>query len=298
MPPGAKKEFSMKLPVTAAVGLCLLALASAEPPKKPAKEPPLPAAEARALEKINAARKLAGVGPVTIDAALSKGCAAHAAYLLKHFDEMMKAGTSMHTEDAKLEGYSKEGEVSGKASDIHYVEAPEAVEGFMASLYHRIPLLNADLVKIGVGTVKGTSNPPWVCCVDVLTGLPPLTTEKTKVVIYPADGQQDVPLEFGGERPTPIPDDKDGKAGFPVTVSFREIVKVTEATATLKDAAGAEVPVWLSTPEKSVQPQGQRNTVGLIAQDPLKPATTYTVTVETKVDGKAWKKTWKFTTRK
>ena len=91
---------------------------------------------------------------------------------------------------------------------------------------------------------------------------------------------------------------KDEKAGFPVTATFREIVKVTEATATLKDATGAEVPVWLSTPEKTAQPQGQRNTVGLIAQDPLKPATTYTVTVEAKVDGKPWKKVWKFTTKK
>ncbi|MEK7469056.1 MAG: CAP domain-containing protein [Planctomycetota bacterium] len=288
----------MKVLLPLVVAMFVLALASAEPPKKPGKGPPLPEADAKALEKINAVRKLAGVGPVTIDAKMSAGCSSHAAYLLKHYDAMMKAGTSMHSEDPKLEGYTKEGAAAGKASDIHYVEPAEAVDGFMASLYHRIPLLNADLQKIGLGYVKGTANPPWVCCVDVLSGLPPLTEEKAKVVMYPADGQKDVPLDFGGERPTPIPDDPDQKAGFPVTATFREIVKVTDATATLKDAAGVEVPVWLSTPEKTVQPQGQRNTIGLIAKDPLKPATTYTVTVDAKVDGKAWKKAWKFTTRK
>ena len=297
MTPGAEKGLAMKIVWPIAAGLLLFALAAAEPPKKP-KDPPLAPIDAKALERINAHRKLAGVPPVTIDAALSKGCAAHAAYLLKHYDEYMKAGTSMHTEDPKLEGYSKAGEVSGKASDIHYVEPAEAVDGFMASLYHRIPLLNADLQKVGLGYVKGTANPPWVCCIDVLTGLPPLGDDKAKVVMYPADGQKDVPLEFGGERPTPIPEDKDGKAGYPVTATFREIVTVTAATATLKDAAGVEVPVWLSTPEKSVQPQGQRNTVALIAQDPLKPGMTYIVAVEAKVDGKVWKKTWKFTTRK
>ena len=295
---GTKKGFAMKRLLPPVAVLLVLAFASAEPPKKPVKGPPLPEADAKALEKINAVRKLAGVGPVTIDAKMSAACAAHAAYLLKHYDTMMKAGTSMHSEDPKLEGYTKEGAAAGKASDIHYVEAPEAVDGWMASLYHRIPLLNADLLKIGLGYVKGTANPPWVCCVDVLTGLPSLTEERAKVVMYPSDGQKDVPLDFGGERPTPIPDDPDQKGGFPVTATFREIVKVTEATATLKDATGAEVPVWLSTPEKTVQPQGQRNTVGLIAKDPLKPATIYTVTVDAKVDGKAWKKVWKFTTKK
>lgn len=291
-----KKGFAMKSAGAAAALLLALAVASADPPKK-GKEPPLSPDDAKALAKINDARKLAGVGPVVVDATMSKNCAAHAAYLLKHYDEMMKAGTSMHSEDEKKDGYTKDGAAAGKASDIHYVAPPEAVDGFLASLYHRIPLLNADLQKIGIGTVKGTANPPFVCCIDVLTGLPALTEERSKVVMYPADGQKEVPLEFGGERPTPIPDDKDA-AGYPVTATFREIVAVTEATATLKDATGAEVPVWFSSPEKSVQPQGQRNTVAMIAKDPLKPATTYTVTVECKMDGKAWKKTWKFTTKK
>ena len=145
-----KKGFAMRSLFPLVAGMFVLALAYAEPPKKPGKEPPLPVADAAALAKINAIRKLAGVGPVTIDAAMSKGCAAHAAYLLKHFDEMMKAGTSMHTEDPKLEGYTKEGEVSGKASDIHYVEPSEAVDGFMASLYHRIPkVIGSTLVAVG-----------------------------------------------------------------------------------------------------------------------------------------------------
>lgn len=287
----------MRRIVATALALALLALASAEPPKK-SKDPPLPPSQQKALDRMNFHRKLACVAPVTVDGAMSKACAAHAAYLLKHFADYMKNGTSMHTEDPKREGYSKEGEAAGKASDIHYVEPYEAVEGFMASLYHRIPVLNADLQKIGIGCVQGTANPPWVTCVDVLTGLPPLGSDRAKVVLYPADKQTDVPLEFLGERPTPIPEDTDGKAGFPVTATFREIVAVTAATAKLQDAAGAEVPVWLSTPEQSVQPQGQRNTVGLIAKDPLKPGTVYTVTVEAKLDGKPWKKVWKFTTKK
>jgi uncharacterized protein YkwD len=276
----------------------LLAVASAEPPKKPPKEPPLPAVDQKVLDRLNEVRKAAGVGPVKMDAKMSAACAAHAKYVMKHFDHLNRNGISVHGEDPKMEGYSKDGHEAGKASDIHYVEPVAALDGWIASVYHRIPLFNADLQKVGLGYEQGSGNPPWVVCLDVLTGLPPLGEDRAKVVMYPVDRQTNVPLEFGGERPTPIPDDKDGKAGFPITATFREIVEVKDATATLKEkGSNAEIPVWLATPEKSPQPAGQRNSISLVPQDPLKPGTTYVVTVSALLDGKTkWTKTWSFTT--
>ena len=51
----------------------------------------------------------------------------------------------------------------------------------------------------------------------------------TAVVIYPADGQKDVPLAYhAGERPDPIPESADKKAGYPVSVAFpRTATEVT-----------------------------------------------------------------------
>ena len=279
--------------------LLLAAVVFAEPPKKkPAAGPPLGELEQQVLDRVNHYRKIAGVPAAACDAKLSAGCLAHAKYLLANFDHHMSKGLSMHSEVEGREGFSKDGAEAGKASNIHYVEPVESVDGLMATLFHRIPLLNPELAKVGIGLAQGKSNPPWVVCVDVMRGLPPLDAGPVRATLYPAENQKDVPLEFGGERPTPIPDDKDGKAGFPVTATFREDNTVADVTATLKDGAGKEVPVWLSTPEKPANPDGQRNSVALIPQDPLQPGATYTVTIAAKANGKAWTKSWKFTTRK
>jgi uncharacterized protein YkwD len=282
--------------------LLLFAAAAAEPPKKPGKEAPLSEIDRKVLDRLNAARKAAGVDPVVMDAKLSEGCAAHAKYVMKHFDHLNRNGISVHGEDAKMEGYSKAGADAGKNSNINYVEPMAALEGLIATVYHRIPMFNADLKKVGLGYTTGTGNPPYVVVLDVLSGLPALGDDRKKVVIWPPDGMTDIGLTFDGERPTPIPEAKDGKGGYPVTVTFREIVKVTGATASMREKGAKEdLAVWVATPEKSPQPEGQRNSISLVAKDPLRPGITYVVTASATLDGdskKKWTKTWSFTTKK
>src|SRR5262249_10244923 len=119
-------------------------------------------------------------------------------------------------------------------------------------------------------------------------------------VIYPGDQQKDVPLQFGFEFPNPIPESKDGKAGYPITVAFSPRIPITNVVATLKDGSGQEIPVWLSTPEKPAGGQTvfQQNSISLIAQAPLKAGTMYTVNIQAKVNNMDWKKSWTFTTGK
>jgi hypothetical protein len=246
------------------------------------------------VERLNLHRKAAGLEPVAIDPALSRGCAAHAEYLVKNADHPSTRGLGLHSEDPKLPGYSKDGERAGKASVIFLgLEGEAAVEGWMASLLHRLPLLQARLKKVGYGVARG--GPAKVTVVlDALNGLGP--GKDAPVVVYPADGQADVPLRFFPEIPDPLPDSADKKAGYPVTAMFSEGALVKDAKASLKDAAGNEVPCWLSSPEKPAAADYQRNTVGLIPKQPLRPSTAYTVAVAAVVRGKPWLRTWTFTT--
>src|SRR4051812_43507306 len=68
------------------------------------------------LERLNAHRKAAGLEPVVADPVLSKGCGAHAAYLVRNVDQPSAQGLGLHSEEATLPGYTKEGERAGKAS--------------------------------------------------------------------------------------------------------------------------------------------------------------------------------------
>jgi hypothetical protein len=250
------------------------------------------APSAKALDRINAVRKAAGLEPVTLDAKLSAGCAAHAAYLVKNAKHPSVQGLGAHNEDKSLPGYTPEGEKAGKSSDIHFVEPLAAVDGWMASLFHRVPLLHPHLKKVGIGSVAGGS---WghVTLVDVMSGRE--GGKAAAPVLWPPDKAVDIPLAFGGEIPDPIPDDKDRKAGYPITVSFVSGEPVKEATATLK-ADGKDVEFWISSPDKPADKRYQANTICLFAKDALKPGTTYSVTINAKVNGKAWTTSWSFTT--
>lgn len=208
------------------------------------------------LERLNAHRKAAGLDAVIADPALSKGCAAHATYLVKNIDQPSAQGLGLHGEDPKLPGYTKEGERAGKASVIYLgKEGPDAVEGWMGSLLHRIPLLQSRLKKIGYGVARGGPAKSTVV-LDSTNGMG--VGKDAPSVIFPADGQKDVPRAYVEEIPDPIPESPDKKAGYPVTVIFSEGALVKDVKASLKDAGGKDVPVWLSSPEKPAAADYQR----------------------------------------
>ena len=246
----------------------------------------------KAMDKVNAVRKAAGLEPVALDDSISKGCTAHAAYLVKNEKDASTQGLGAHTENSKLPGYTVEGEKAGKSSDIHFVDPAAAVDGWMATLFHRVPILHPHLKRVGIGYAKG-GKWGWVTLLDVMSGRE--SGKPAGPVAWPVDKQTDVPLAFGGEIPDPIPDDKDKKAGYPITVTFVDGETVKEAAATLK-IDKKDVEFWLSSPEKPADARYQANTICLFAKDALQPGTTYTVTVTAKVNGKAWTKTWSFTT--
>lgn len=249
---------------------------------------------AAVVERVNVHRKAAGLDPVAADPALSKGCAAHAVYLVVNVNHPSTKGLGLHSEEPALPAYTKEGERAGRASVIYLgKEGTDAVEGWMGSLLHRIPLLQSRLKKIGYGSAKGGPAKSTVV-LDTTNGMG--VGKDAPYVLYPADGQKDVPLSYVEEIPDPIPESPDKKAGYPVTVIFAEGALVKDVKASLKNADGKEIEVWLSSPERPAHRDYQRNTVGLIAQEPLKSSTTYTVSVSARVTGKPWLKTWSFTT--
>jgi len=250
--------------------------------------------ESKMLEKINGYRKTLSLPPVKgFDPVLSKGCLAHAEYLVKNSHDSSTAGLGMHNEDPKLLGYSKEGERAGKNSVIASVEPLPSIDSWMATPFHRRPFLNPDLKQIGLGISLGGKF-GRITVLDTGTGV-----GSDKPIIYPADKQRDVPLAYlQGERPDPIPASDEKTAGYPITVTFPASATVKKATAVLKDAAGKEHAFWLSSPERPFDPRAQRNTVCLIAKSPLKPSTSYTVTLKAEVNGEEWKKTWSFVTGK
>ena len=129
-------------------------------------------APAAALAALNAYRRRAGLAPVTLDADLSKGCRLHAVYLVKNIGRPAVQGLGMHEEDASLPGATPEGKHAGRSSVISIdpeSDGGAAVDGWMDTLYHRIPLINPDLKKIGYAGAR-LPDQGWVCVLDARVG--------------------------------------------------------------------------------------------------------------------------------
>jgi uncharacterized protein YkwD len=254
---------------------------------------------ARLVEAVNAYRRRAGLAPVRLDAELSKGCVAHAEYLARNVDQPATQGLGGHEEDPALPGSSDEGRRAGTSAVIAIggVDPVRAVDGWMATLYHRTPLLNPRLERVGLGCAR-SGGLDWVTVLDVIHGKG--AAGGKDVVVYPVDGQTAVPLAFAGpEEPNPIPEDSGGRAGYPVTATFADRERLTGVTGRLTGESGHEVPAWFSSPERPANSrfaQHQGLTVCLIARAPLKPGTTYRVELAGGKGETAWTRKWGFTT--
>jgi hypothetical protein len=258
--------------------------------------------DTRALERLNSYRKAADLPLLTADPALSQPCQAHADYLMANFEAVFNGRVNIHDEDPKLPGYSEAGKKAAKSSVIAQAfgrgDTLMGIDVWMASFYHRVPLLDPGLTKVGIGYSR---QPDGACFLVVDTKNGKTKPKEDRIMCYPVKDQKGVPCLFSSgfpENPNPIPDNGSSrKAGHPITVSFfADRLNITGATATLKDEDGNEVPVWLSSPEKPAVKGYGRNAICLIPKAPLQPNTTYEVRVACKQNGKEWKETWKFTT--
>jgi hypothetical protein len=246
----------------------------------------------RVLARVNTYRARAGLAPVVLDAQLSKGCMEHAQYMKLNRGTDAMAGLNAHHQRADLPGASKAGALCGENADLYpeVSDLDQTVDAWMASLYHRRPLLSPQLTRVGFG-YAALDHGEFAAA---LMFAPADETAAGWPVRYPADHQTDVGLEFGNEIPDPVPGG--GKGGYPITIQFPSFDAVTAVSATLVDGAGSAVPFYLSDPEQPATSFGQYGVVCLIPRATLAPSTTYAVSVAATWQGKPATYAWSFTT--
>lgn len=250
----------------------------------------------KTLDLVNVARKASGLEPVKLSAPLTAGCTNHAKYMVINKGSPKIEGLKAHEEDKSLKGYSADGEEAAKSSVIHFVKPTQAVEGWMSTFYHRLPLLQPNLKEVGIGYY--TEKDYTVAVVDCISGVDLDKPPMKDVVFYPEDGQKDVTLEFYPEIPDPFPTKHKGKAGCAVTVMFAAEQKVKDANMTLTDAKGKPIESYVTTPEAPATKYPQWNAVLLIPAKPLVKDQEYSAKITADVNGKKYERAWMFRTSK
>ena len=219
----------------------------------------------------------------------------------------------------------------------HTYSAQESIDGLFSAIYHRFGFLALDIDEVGVGAtqdkaktsnsafvyVMGNSNLVRLCheknfsgsgkyyykiCKDETHRIGEKAFKQAQlankrynpeIVVYPYDGQSEVPPVFYDESPDPLP--AYDVSGFPMSVEFNDYYfkDVTLRSFKLFDSSNQEVRDVLLM-DKENDPHG-RFTALQYALFPLKRleyATQYHAEVTYTVKNKEHTLTWAFTTQK
>ena len=179
------------------------------------------------------------------------------------------------------------------ASGNHAKNPKGAVDAWMATFHHRLPLLRPGLVRIGWGATTGAS------VLDVLSLVQP--DYRYYHILWPPDGMKGVPLRFEPELPHPVPGVNPSTLGYPITVQRHVPGGETSLELRLYEGSDVnpshEVPCYYSTPSKPSNPELKpEGAYCLIPKSPLKSFNRYTVCAKDLFSDKRF--TWCFTTRK
>jgi len=120
---------------------------------------------------------------------------------------------------------------------MDFVASPRAaIDGWMATTYHRAPLLEYARFA-GYGRAAGP------IAVDVMTfGGVNAVAADAPFLVWPYDGMTAVPTQFFGEIPDPLPPGTDRSAGIGYPITLHGVREPRFVSFTLLDEHGVAVP--------------------------------------------------------
>ncbi len=249
--------------------------------------------EKEAVAVLNAVRKEAGQPKVGSDPVLSAGCLRHAQYLELN-REQLALWPEAHEEFPDKEGFSTGGAWAGGHAVIYpEVKGPaQAIDGWMGTFYHRLPLIHPGLLMIGYGQEDGTA------VLDCSSLVAPPYEEQIHVA-WPPDGMKGVSPVFTPELPNPVPGQEQAALGTAVTLQVwwweDEMGRDIEMSLHLGTAKGPVVDCHFSTPGNPTNPDlAPKSAWCLLPKNHLSKGQKYTVVATVLPDDT--RIVWSFTT--
>ena len=252
--------------------------------------------QSQALAALNRYRQLAGLAPVSISPVIHQSALAHAFYTFFNGASPSIRDLGIHKEDSSGQGFTGDN-VLARAQHFGYPQRSMAevithrsdpgggVSDWIDSVYHRIPLLRADLLELGYGDAY--LGPLTVQVMDMSYK----ETTTGRVILYPSPDQVGVPVAFNGnEIPDPAPN-ASYPIGYPITATFDRNAKVTVTGFHFRGPSGPDIEGISLPPGNETE-----NSFAFMANTPLKPATTYSADLSYTANGVAGHKVWQFTT--
>jgi hypothetical protein len=250
-----------------------------------------------AYDQVNMYRLAVGLPCINFVPAIAAAAAAHCAYYVRDHGSCI---ASPHREVSTCDNFSAErfgdrmkgaGYAGSPAyEDMTYVgDGANAVDEWVNSIWHRIPILSPYVADAGYGTTGqcDTMDFGWARASASVSAAP---------VVYPFDQQTGVPTSFAGDLESPAPPrpPKGWPSGYPIIVYAPRLETHTHQ---LFDARGAQVDHTFIAPGDADSQGILINEIVMYAYRPLEPKAAYRVVIEGVQQGKPLHLEWTFTTR-
>lgn len=174
-------------------------------------------AQQAGLYRANCYRALMGLDAGLLEERLDVSAQAHADYMKSNntLTHQETAGKSGYTGEwvwdrAEAEGYPFTGGMSIGEVVAYGSDAAGSVDGWMNSVYHRLPFASPEWREAGFGQAGLYS---------AMTVVTPWPDSGGSAILYPVDGQLDVPARFDSDGEWPDPAPSAGMVGPPITVT-------------------------------------------------------------------------------
>jgi hypothetical protein len=220
---------------------------------------------------------------------------------------------------------------------VHNMDAKTSIDGLFSAIYHRFGFLDFGIDEVGVGVAQNPKKPDQNAFVYLMgtTQINTLCTQtpfkgygkyvygickkmlhriaqkdyieakqsnkqfNPKMILYPYDGQSDVPPVFYDEIPDPLPDYE--VSGFPISIAFNDYFfhSVKLLSFSLHDGEGKAVDnVRILTSENDPHQKLKPQQFALLPLTRLKYDTEYRATIVYMENNKKRSRSWQFHTRK
>lgn len=303
------------------------------PPTAPAVEPPavtsVPAAvfddprRKSAFDRLNEFRALAGVGLLRQNKLADQAAQAHSAYQIfnntvTHDETNGAQGFTGQTPFARLHAvglipltdFTTDSEVaatwdysagvSNYTGGVPNEAGANLIDSLIGTPFHRIRMLRPDFAEAGFGVYNNGKSA--TITVDLMRNDKNIQgAPNTIAIIWPPDGQTNVPTVMHSEEPDPIPENNGSPAGYPASLQINILFRSVDAnTFRIIDPSGNEVPTKLLTYKLNTS-NGDHSFTAAVPKSPLKKGTRYSVIFDGVIsDDKdgiiPLKKNWSFTT--
>jgi len=264
----------------------------------------------KALERANYYRWYAGLPPLDMLQSINNAAQAHCDCYAKNIDQY--GSMSPHSEgnwgppcwgelDQRMMHFGYAG--MGFAEVMAFMHNPEgAVDGWVDTLYHRIPFMDASYNSCGYGLAgAGTGWTGGNSCdtmdfgtVDV-DGKAYMGPEIEG--IWPPPGATGIRVSFDGmESPTPIAPRPGWPSGTIITITWSSGFSAKIHEHEIWKEGAEDIPLPHVFADSSNDPNIGSSTIALYAHKPLEHGTTYWVHLSGEKGGLDYEKTWSFTT--